>query len=53
VPEYKLESGHKKIHTGNGNQPSLTNIPYGKDQIGGGSSNQPYIQIPIPDNVSS
>jgi hypothetical protein len=40
-------------YTGNGTQPSLTNIPYGKDQIGGGSSNQPYIQIPIPDSVSS
>jgi len=40
-------------YTGNGTQPSLTNIPYGKDQIGGGSSGQPYIQIPIPDNVSS
>jgi len=40
-------------YTGNGTQPSLTNIPYGKDQLGGGSSGQPYIQIPIPDNVSS
>jgi hypothetical protein len=40
-------------YTGNGTQPSLTNIPYGKDRIDGGSSNQPYIQIPIPDNVSS
>jgi len=37
-------------YTGNGNRPGLTNIPYGKDQIGGGSSGQPYIQIPIPDN---
>ena len=40
-------------YTGNGTQPSLTNIPYGKDQLGGGSSGQPYIQIPIPDSVSS
>jgi hypothetical protein len=40
-------------YTGNGAQPSLTNIPYGKDQIGGGSSGQPYIQIPIPDNISN
>jgi hypothetical protein len=40
-------------YTGNGTQPSLTNIPYGKDQIGGGSSGQPYIQIPIPDNISN
>jgi hypothetical protein len=40
-------------YTGNGNQPSLTNIPYGKDRIDGGSSGQPYIQIPIPDNISN
>ena len=40
-------------YTGNGNQPGLTNIPYGKDQVGGGSSGQPYIQIPIPDNISN
>jgi hypothetical protein len=40
-------------YTGNGTQPSLTNIPYGKDRIDGGSSGQPYIQIPIPDNVSN
>ena len=40
-------------YTGNGNQPGLTNIPYGKDRIDGGSSGQPYIQIPIPDNINN
>jgi hypothetical protein len=40
-------------YTGNGNQPGLTNIPYGKDRIDGGSSGQPYIQIPIPDDISN
>jgi hypothetical protein len=40
-------------YTGNGNQPGLTNIPYGKDQVGGGSSGQPYIQIPIQQNITN
>jgi len=40
-------------YTGNGTQPSLTNIPYGKDQIGGGSSGQPYIQIPIQQKTTN
>jgi hypothetical protein len=40
-------------YTGNGRQPGLTNIPYGKDQVGGGSSGQPYIQIPIQQNTSN
>jgi hypothetical protein len=40
-------------YTGNGNQPGLTNIPYGKDQVGGGSSGQPYIQIPIQQKTTN
>jgi len=40
-------------YTGNGNRPGLTNIPYGKDQVGGGSSGQPYIQIPIQQKTTN
>jgi hypothetical protein len=40
-------------YTGNGSVPNLKNIPYGKDRIDGGSSNQPYIQTPIPDGTST
>jgi hypothetical protein len=31
----------------------LKSLRYGKDRVGGGSSNQPYIKSPIPDNASS
>jgi hypothetical protein len=31
----------------------LKSLRYGRDRIGGGSSNQPYIKSPIPDNSSS
>ena len=31
----------------------LKSLRYGQDRIGGGSSNQPYIKSPIPDNSSS
>jgi hypothetical protein len=31
----------------------LKNLKYGKDRIGGGSSNQPFVQKPIPDSFSA
>jgi len=31
---------------------NLKKLPFGKDQRGGGSSNQPYIKTPIPDKES-
>ena len=40
-------------YTGDGSTPNLKNIPYGKDRIDGGSSNQPYIQTPIPDKTNT
>lgn len=35
------------------NETSLKSLRYGKDRIGGGSSNQPYITKPIPSRESS
>jgi len=32
---------------------NLKSLRYGQDRVGGGSSNQPYIKSPIPDNSSS
>jgi hypothetical protein len=32
---------------------NLKSLRYGKDRVGGGSSNQPYIKSQIPDNSSS
>jgi hypothetical protein len=32
---------------------NLKSLRYGKDRVGGGNSNQPYIKSPIPDNSSS
>jgi hypothetical protein len=40
-------------YTGDGSVPNLKNIPYGKDRIYQGSSNQPYIQTPIPDGTNT
>ena len=40
-------------YTGDGTTPNLKNIPYGRDRLNGGSSNQPYIQTPIPDGTST
>ena len=40
-------------YTGNGSVPNLKNLPYGNDRIDGGSSNQPYIQTPIPDGTNT
>ena len=40
-------------YTGDGSVPNLKNLHYGKDRIDGGSSNQPYIQTPIPDGTST
>jgi hypothetical protein len=40
-------------YTGDGATPNLKNIPYGRDRLNGGSSNQPYIQTPIPDGTST
>jgi hypothetical protein len=31
---------------------NLKSLRYGKDKIGGGSSNQPYIKTDIPDSFS-
>ena len=33
-------------------QTNLKSLKYGKDKLGGGSSGQPYIQTPIPDDLS-
>jgi hypothetical protein len=40
-------------YTGDGSVPNLKNIPYGKDRIYQGSSNQPYIQTPIPEKTNT
>jgi hypothetical protein len=34
-------------------QTDLKSLKFGNDRFGGGSSNQPYIQTPIPDGVSA
>lgn len=34
-------------------QTDLKSLNFGKDRFGGGSSNQPYIQTPIPDGTSA
>jgi len=31
---------------------NLKSLRYGKDRVGGGSSNQPYIQRDLPDSLS-
>lgn len=41
-----------KGYQGDGSKTGMTDIPYGKDQPGGGSSNQPYIQTDIPNQSS-
>jgi hypothetical protein len=40
-------------YTGDGSVPNLKNLHYGNDRIDGGSSNQPYIQTPIPDGTNT
>ena len=40
-------------YTGNGSVPNLKNLHYGKDRVYQGSSNQPYIQTPIPDGTNT
>jgi hypothetical protein len=35
-------------YTGNGSTPHMLNLRYGNDTLGGGDSNQPYIQTSIP-----
>jgi hypothetical protein len=35
-------------YTGNGSTPNMLNLRYGNDTLGGGDSNQPYIQTSIP-----
>jgi hypothetical protein len=35
-------------YTGNGSTPNMLNLRYGNDTLGGGNSNQPYIQTSIP-----
>ena len=32
---------------------NLKSLRYGKDKVGGGSSNQPYIKTDIPDSLSN
>jgi hypothetical protein len=39
-----------KGYTGNGNEPGMKSLKFGKDRPGGGDSGQPYIQSPIIDN---
>ena len=40
-------------HVSNANSFGQKSIPYGNDTKGGGSSNQPYIKSPIPDELTS
>lgn len=39
-------------YTGNGSTPNMLNLKYGNDTLGGGDSNQPYIQTTIPTGFS-
>ena len=39
-------------YTGDGNRPGMKSLKYGNDQLGGGNSGQPYIQVPIPDGFN-
>jgi len=39
-------------YTGNGSTPNMLNLRYGNDTLGGGNSNQPYIQTSIPTGFS-
>ena len=41
-----------KGYTGNGDSPGMKSLKYGNDQLGGGNSGQPYIQVPIPDGFN-
>jgi hypothetical protein len=41
-----------KGYTGNGDEPGMKSLKFGKDRPGGGNSGQPFIQTPIPDNQS-
>jgi len=40
-----------KGYTGDGSKPGMKSLKFGNDQLDGGSSNQPYIQTPIPDEL--
>lgn len=42
-----------KGYTGNGDSPGMKSLKYGNDQLGGGNSGQPYIQVPIPDGFNN
>ena len=35
-----------------GSNPGMKSLKYGNDQLGGGNSGQPYIQVPIPDGFN-
>ena len=41
-----------KGYTGDGGSPGMKSLKYGNDQLGGGNSGQPYIQVPIPDGFN-
>lgn len=41
-----------KGYTGDGSSPGMKSLKFGNDRIGGGSSNEPYIKTPIPDQIS-
>ena len=41
-----------KGYTGNGNGPGMKSLRYGNDQLDGGNSGQPYIQVPIPEGFN-
>lgn len=40
-----------KGYSGNGDAPGMKSLKFGSDRPSGGSSEQPYIQTPIPDNL--
>jgi hypothetical protein len=39
-------------YTSGGGNPGMKSLKYGNDQLGGGNSGQPYIQVPIPDGFN-
>jgi hypothetical protein len=42
-----------KGYTGNGNEPGMKSLKFGKDRPGGGDSGQPYIQNSIASNIEN
>jgi len=48
---FKFYTG--KGYSGDGNTIGLKSLRYGNDRLGGANSGQPYIQVGIPDDISS